>query len=442
VPHRHLVAAAFIAAIAVIALACGDASSPPAGAPPASGVESLAAVAPPSTPATSASPAVAPDQPELPSPNSVIAAATAAGGSRSPAAPEHAASDGAGSGVGSGDARARTSSGDEPQSGIAAVDTATPHVAVPGNETIVPLFTPTRTPTRTATATPTRTPAPGNAPSVGGCTMFPSDNAWNTDISGYPVHPNSQNFINNILSTGGTGRVHPDFGSNPDYGIPYIVVPPSQPMVPINFTDYGDESDPGPYPIPLNAPIEGGGDRHVLAVRQGECKLYELFNAWPQANRWDASSGAVWDLNSNALRPAGWTSADAAGLPVLAGLVRYDEVAAGAIRHAVRFSVRQSQRAYILPATHWASTSTDPNRPPMGLRLRLKATYDISGYTGQSRVVLEALKTYGMILADNGSNFYITGARDPRWNDDDLNQLKTIPGSAFEAVYTGPTVGP
>jgi hypothetical protein len=212
--------------------------------------------------------------------------------------------------------------------------------------------------------------------------------------------------------------------------------------VPINFTAYGDESDPGPYPVPLTAPIEGGagsdGDRHVLAVRQGECKLYELYRAFPRAGYWDADSGAVWDLNSNARRPDYWTSADAAGLPILPGLVRYDEVAAGRIDHALRFTSWRTQRAFIYPATHFASSSTDPNMPPMGLRLRLKASYDIAGFTGQSRVVLEALKKYGMIVADNGSSWFITGAADPRWNDTDLNQLKTVPSSAFEVVDTGP----
>lgn len=335
-----------------------------------------------------------------------------------------------------------------PTSSTQAIAALTPNIGIPANETIVGIHTPTRTPTRTATPTrtltpaPTHTPQPGGGPTIGGCNVFPSNNPWNANISAYPVHPNSQNFINNILAGSGTDKLHPDFGSNPEYGIPYIVVPQSQPLVPINFTDYGDESDPGPYPIPLNSPIEGGGDRHVLAVQQGTCKLFEMFVAVPQADRWDAASGAVFDLSSNALRPLGWTSADAAGLPILPGLVRYDEVQAGAIRHALRFTVQSSQRAYILPATHWASSSTDPNRPPMGLRLRLKATYDISGYSGQTRVVLEALRTYGMIVADNGSNWFISGARDPSWDDENLNQLKNVPGSAFEVVNTGPVVTP
>ncbi len=231
--------------------------------------------------------------------------------------------------------------------------------------------------------------------------------------------------------------MHPDFGSNPDYGIPFVIVPSTQAPVPVTFFDWPGESDPGPYPIPDNAPIEGGSDHHVLVLKQGECKLYELYNAVRGSGSWSASNGAVFNLNSNALRPAGWTSADAAGLPILPGLVRYDEVKSGQITHALRFTVSQTQRGYINPATHFASSSTDANRPPMGLRLRLKANYDISGYTGDSRVILEALKKYGMIVADNGSDWFITGATDTRWDDTDLNQLKNVPGSAFEVVDTG-----
>jgi len=262
--------------------------------------------------------------------------------------------------------------------------------------------------------------------------MFPADNAWNQDISALPIDPMSANYIASIGQSG-NGFLHADFGSNPSYGIPYIVVPATQPAVPVNFTDYGDESDPGPYPIPLNAPVEGGSDRHVLAVRQGECKLYEMFNAWPQGDHWDASSGAVFDLNSNALRPDTWTSADAAGLPILAGLVRYDEAAAGEIRHALRFTVGTVQRAWVHPATHYG-TSSDPSRPPYGARLRLKASFDVSTYHGQARVVLEALRRYGMIVADQGTSWFITGAADSRWDDEDLDQLKSVPGSAFEVV--------
>jgi hypothetical protein len=274
--------------------------------------------------------------------------------------------------------------------------------------------------------------------SLGGCPVFPADNAWNRDVSALPVAADSGSYI---ASIGPSGRLHPDFGGGGVYGIPYVAVS-AQPAVPVNFTAYGGESDPGPYPVPLSAPVEGGaastGDRHVLAVDTGRCVLYEMYRAFPRPGHWDADSGAVFDLRSNALRPDGWTSADAAGLPVFPGLVRYDEVAAGAVRHALRFTVSRTQRGYVHPATHYASSSTDPNLPPMGLRVRLKAAFDSSPFHGQARVVLDALKRYGMIVADNGSNWYITGAADPRWNDEDLAQLKTVPGSAFEVVDTGP----
>ncbi len=279
----------------------------------------------------------------------------------------------------------------------------------------------------------------GVTPMLGGCQVFPANNAWNTDISSYPVHSNSANYI---ASIGSSTTLHADFGGNGEYGIPYVVVGADQPNVAINFTAYGDESDAGPYPIPGNASIEGGsssdGDRHVLVVKSGECKLYELYRAFPGTNgSWDADSGAVFDLSSNALRPDYWTSADAAGLAILPGLARYDEVAAGQMNHALRFTVSRSQKAFIHPATHYASSSTDANLPPMGLRVRLKAGYDISGFTGQTKVILATMKKYGMIVADNGSNWFVTGASDTRWSDDDLNQLKTVPGSAFEAVETG-----
>jgi hypothetical protein len=207
--------------------------------------------------------------------------------------------------------------------------------------------------------------------------------------------------------------------------------------VPITFKAAASDSDPGPYPVPLNAPVEPG-DRHVLTVQNGTCKLYELFDAHRRGAGWDAGSGAIFDLNSNALRPDGWTSADAAGLPIFAGLVRYDEVQAGHIDHALRFTVARSQNGFIHPATHTASSSTNPNLPPMGLRLRLRASYDISRFTGASRVILEALRKYGMLVADQGSDWYISGSTDSRWNDEDLNQLKSVPGSAFEVVHTGP----
>lgn len=276
--------------------------------------------------------------------------------------------------------------------------------------------------------------------------VFPGDNPWNQDISAAPVHPNSANFIASIgLATG----LHPDFGTvwnGAPNGIPYVTVGAGQALVPITFTAYGDESDPGPYPVPADAPIEGGpngsGDRHVLVVDTAGRRLYELYRAFPDGSGgWRCDSGAVFDLATNALRPAGWTSADAAGLPVFPGLVRYDEaVTAGAIHHALRFTVSQSQRGYVSPARHFASSSTDPNRPPMGLRVRLKAAVDISGFPAEVRAILTALKRYGMFVADNGSNWYVSGAPDSRWNDANLATLSAIKGSDFEAVDTGPIV--
>jgi hypothetical protein len=275
---------------------------------------------------------------------------------------------------------------------------------------------------------------PTTGPRVGNCPVFPWDNWWNRDVSDYPLHPNSTAYIASINAS--RQFLHADFGSPPEYGIPYVVVSGSQPKVPITFTAYGDESDPGPYPVPPDAPVEAGSDHHVIVVDGDNCILYEMFNAVYNGAGWNADSGAVFNLLENHFRRYGWTSADAAGLPIFPGLVRYDEVAAGVINHAVRFTAQRTQRAFILPATHYASNSRDPNLPPMGLRLRLKASYDISSFYGQARVLLEALKRYGMILADNGASWFITGATDPRWNDDDLNQLKTVPGSAFEALDT------
>src|SRR5262245_18508153 len=279
--------------------------------------------------------------------------------------------------------------------------------------------------------------------SLGACSVFPADNPWNTDVSDptvWPARSDSAQIINRIQMDGGD-FLHADFGGGGAYGIPYVTVPPNEPKVPINFVDWPEQSDPGPYPLPLGAPVEGGGDRHVIAVQRGSCKLYELFNAQRVGTtRWDASSGAVFDLGSNALRPAGWTSADAAGLPIFAGLVRYDEGAAGMIDHALRVTFDKTRRGYIAPATHYASSDTSSLRPPMGMRLRLNAGYDISAFTGQARVVLDALKKYGLLVADNGSNWFITGAADTRWNDNDHNQLKSVPGSASEVVDTGEPV--
>ncbi len=275
-------------------------------------------------------------------------------------------------------------------------------------------------------------------PMISGCQIFPADNPWNQDISNAPLDPNSANYIAHM--NGNTKYLHPDFGSNPSYGIPFTVVPGTQPKVPVSF-DYSDESDPGPYPIPADAPIEGGasstGDRHVLVLEKDSCLLYEMYDSHYQSPGWQCGSGAVFDLKSNGLRPDYWTSADAAGLPILPGLVRYDEAVAGQINHAIRFTVQSTQKAFIHPATHYASSNTDPNAPPMGLRVRLKAGYDISGFTGTAKVLLVAMKKYGLILADNGSDWFFTGATDPRWNDTDLNQLKAVPGNAFEVVSSG-----
>jgi hypothetical protein len=287
----------------------------------------------------------------------------------------------------------------------------------------------------------------GPGASLAGRRPFPDDNAWNRDISGDPVDPNSDALIASIgLDTG----LHPDFGTvwaGAPIGIPYYVVSSSQTPVAIRFVAYGDESDPGPYPIPSDAPVEGGssgtGDRHVLVLDRDNWKLYELFRAFKEGSGWRADSGAVWDLNSNATRPAGWTSADAAGLPIFPGLVRYDEVVEQrAIRHALRFTVSRSRRAYVAPATHWASSDTSPNRPPMGMRVRLKASFDISGFTPNVQVILRAMKTYGMIVADNGSNWYVSGAPDSRWDDDELRQLRNVRGRDFEVVRMGTIVTP
>jgi len=256
------------------------------------------------------------------------------------------------------------------------------------------------------------------------------------------VHKNSDAIIGSI---GRDDTLHPDFGAGrwegARIGIPYVAVPGDQKKVPIRFY-YGDESDPGPYPIPKDAPIEGGrdsdGDRHVIVIDRARCKLYEVFDAHSVdgGSRWRAGSGAVWDLDSNKLRPKGWTSADAAGLPILAGLARYHEVADGEITHALRFTVERSRRAYIYPARHYASDATSADLPAMGQRLRLKKGFDISGFPEQVQVILRALKTYGMIVADNGSDWFISGAPNTRWNDDALHRLKEIEGRNFEVVDT------
>ncbi len=267
-------------------------------------------------------------------------------------------------------------------------------------------------------------------PNLAGCPMFPANNIWNKRIDQLPVDVHSAEYVASI----GVGtRLHPDFGTI--YGIPYTSVPANQPKVAISF-DIDDQSDPGPYPIPANPPIEDGSDAHILIVQQGTCRLYETWDSRKLSNgSWRAGSGAVFDLNSNLLRPDSWTSADAAGLPILAGLVRYDEVAAGQILHALRFTASMTRKSYVWPARHQASNITAANVPAMGQRFRLKAGVNISGYPAEVQVIFKAFKEYGIILADNGSNWYITGAPDPRWDDDMLvSAFKSLHGSDFEAV--------
>ena len=274
-----------------------------------------------------------------------------------------------------------------------------------------------------------------------GCRLFPQTNVWNTPVDTLPLDVRSEAYI---ASIGPDTGVHPDFGTGlyegMPLGIPFVHVPATQPPVAITFPDYGEESDPGPYPIPADAPVEGGScsdsDRHVIVVQAESCTLFELYYAFPQPDgSWQASSGARFYLASNALRPAGWTSADAAGLPILPGLVRYEEVAAGVIPHALRFTAELTQEAYVWPARHQAGATTDPDVPPMGQRFRLKADFDVSGFSATNHVILQALKTYGMLLADNGSNWFLSGVPDDRWDNDDLHQLQEgVFGSDFEAV--------
>jgi hypothetical protein len=279
------------------------------------------------------------------------------------------------------------------------------------------------------------------SPQVAGCAVFPADNVWNTPVDTLPVHANSDAYVATI---GADDHVHADFGSGTwdggPIGIPYVDVPGSQPKVAVTF-EYDDESDPGPYPIPPDAPIEGGpdsdGDRHVLVLDRDNCILYEMFYAFPQpGGSWEAGSGAIFDLSSHALRPAGWTSADAAGLPILPGLARYEEVTAGEIRHALRFTAPQTRRAYVWPARHYASNLTGEQYPPMGQRFRLRADLNVSSFSTEVQVILRALKKYGMILADNGSSWFISGVPDEGWDNEALQELHDVKGSDFEAVDT------
>jgi hypothetical protein len=273
-------------------------------------------------------------------------------------------------------------------------------------------------------------------PGASACPIFPANNPWNERVDSLPVAGSSAQLIASIgLDTG----LHPDFGSGlydgQRIGIPFDVVSKATPRYHVTF-DYSDESDHVAYPIPKNVHIEGGSDHHALLVDKSACRLYEFFALQRSSGGWRAGSGATWSLRSNRLRPTGWTSADAAGLPILPGLARYDEVRRGVIDHALRFTAARTRRAYVYPARHYASSSDDPSLPPMGLRVRLKASVDISGFPRQARIVLQALKTYGMILADNGSNWYITGAPDPHWSNDALHTMARITGSDFEVVDT------
>jgi len=284
----------------------------------------------------------------------------------------------------------------------------------------------------------------GQGASLGGFVPFPSDSLWNQDISSAPLDANSSAIISFIGS--GTS-MHADFGVGQylgsTIGIPYLVVGGQQPPVAINFTAYGSESDPGPMPVPVTAPIEGypnpgAGDRHVLVLDNSNCFLYELSSSYVSGNSWNAGSGAVWDLLSNEQRPYTWTSADAAGLPIFPGLARYDEVAAGKISRALRFTLQNSRAAFIPPASHWAANSSNSNAAPMGMRMRLKASFDVSGYSTANQVILNALKKYGMIMADNGSNLYLSGAPDDRWDNTDLHVLGQVSASDFEVLQMTP----
>ena len=296
----------------------------------------------------------------------------------------------------------------------------------------------------------------GPYPSLGACPVFPAppaslpatapsqpnESAWNQEISRAPVDPRSAAYISYIDSHGGD-RLHPDFGSPRSYGFPYAVVGAGRRRLPIHYTAYGSESDRGPFPIPKGAPVEGGqrseGDRHVLVVDRSSCTLYELYRAFyvPGAHpHWNAGSGVRWNLRSTALRPDSWTSADAAGLPIFPGLVRYEEAAAGRIDHAIRVTFDSTRNAWVHPGSHCAGDTSNPAAPPMGLRLRLKPGYDLGGFTGAARAIAVALERYGLIVADNGSNWYFSGTSDRRWSDENLDQLKRIPGSAFQVVQS------
>ena len=343
-----------------------------------------------------------------------------------------------------------TATGSEATAGMYAVTVTNPS---PGSSTSGSISVSVTTPSGGNPPPPPPPPPPASACSgistgqggaLNGFLPFPADNLWNLNIANAPVDPNSAAIINFI---GGTAAMHPDFGSG-EYagsiiGIPYIVVNSTQAPVIINLTDYADESDPGPMPMPANALVEGDpnpgdGDRHSLVVDNSSCWLYELYNAVPQSDgSWTAASTAVWDLQADGQRPLTWTSADAAGLSIFAGLARYDEVAAGEIKHALRFTLQNSRAAFVPPASHWAANSSNANAAPMGMRMRLKASFDISGYSAANQVLLVAMQQYGIIMADNGSNMYISGAPDDRWDNDDLHNLGRVTAADFDVVQMG-----
>ncbi len=322
---------------------------------------------------------------------------------------------------------------DPPTAGPSGIPTSGPSAVPSHGPTVAPTRAPTTPPTTPPTVAPTAPKSTaGPIPPLSACSILPSTNVWNRRVDGLPVATNSAAMI---AAIGIDASLHPDFSDAGGYGIPFNVVGASTPRSIVSF-EYDDASDHVGYPIPASPKIEGGSDRHILMIDTNDCTLYELFAASKSGSGWSAGSGAVWDLGSNELRPAGWTSADAAGLPIFPGLVRWSEVAAGSIRHAIRFTAPQTCDGYIYPARHEAGSGSCSSRPPMGLRVRLKASVDISGFGPQARVILTALQQYGMLLADNGSPWYITGAPDGHWDDDELHDLGQLTGGDFEVVDT------
>lgn len=272
------------------------------------------------------------------------------------------------------------------------------------------------------------------APLIAGCPLFPLDDDWNRDVSADPVDAHSADYLARMNAA--SRFLQADFGSDPTYGIPYVLVSAGQPRVPMSFL-YASQSEPGPYPLPLDIPVQSGADRHAIAIDRDACLLYETYDTQRDGPGFHCGSGAVFDLKSNTLRPDGWTSATASGLPIFPGLARYEEVQSGEIHHALSFTASLTAPAYIHPATHRTGNSDDPYAPPMGMRVRLQASYDLSRFTGGSRVLLVALRKHGMLVTDIGTDWYFSGSTDARWDDHDLDQLKTVPASAFEVIQLG-----